>query len=125
MQIATMVAQVRFCLLSLIEIVTLTSLGNVGETCGGDGISGGLAMITLFADSTRFDGNGTEPVGPVVNPGILGFISVGCWTDAGNPRTLSVGENPTTQTIASCVQACQGYQYAGMEYGGECYCGNR
>jgi hypothetical protein len=98
--------------------------GNVGETCGGQGISGGLSMISLFADSTRFDGNTTEDVGPFVNPGALGFTSRGCWTDTGNPRSLPIRMNPTTQTIGMCLQACQGYQFAGMEYGGECYCGN-
>ena len=98
--------------------------GNVDETCGGQGISGGLSMISLFADSTRFDGNTTENVGPFVNPGVLGFTSQGCWTDNGNPRSLPVRMNPTNQTIGGCLQACQGYQLAGMEYGGECYCGN-
>jgi hypothetical protein len=98
--------------------------GNVGEICGGQDISGGLSMISLFADSTRFDGNTTENVGPYVNPGALGFSSQGCWTDTGNPRSLPIRMNPTNQTIDSCLQACQGYQYAGMEYGGECYCGN-
>lgn len=105
----------------------LTTSGNVGETCGGNGISGGLSMITLFGDSTRFNGNVTAAVGPYVNPGILGFISQGCWTDTANPRTLSVGKTGVlqSQNIASCLQACQGYLYAGSEYGGECYCDNR
>jgi hypothetical protein len=98
--------------------------GNVGETCGGQGINGGLSMISLFADSTRFDGNTTADVGPFVNPGALGFGSQGCWTDSGNPRTLPIRMNLVQQTIDMCLQACQGYQFAGMEYGGECYCGN-
>ena len=98
--------------------------GNQGENCGGNGINGGLSMISLFADSTRFSGNYTASVGPFVNPGVLGFTSLGCWTDPGNPRTLSIGMAPMNQIVRGCLQVCQGYQYAGVEYGGECYCGN-
>ncbi len=81
-------------------------------------------MITIFADSTRFDGNLAEATGPFVNPGTSGFTSVGCWADSGNPRTHSVGVNPITQTIASCLQTCQGYQYSDVECGGQCFCDN-
>jgi hypothetical protein len=93
--------------------------GNVAEICGGDGISGTLSMISLFADSTKFNGNPTPPAGPFVNPGAFGFDSVGCWTDPGSPRTLGINKNQANATVDNCLQACQGYAYAGVEYGDE------
>ena len=80
-------------------------------------------MISLFADSTRWDGNSTENVGPFVNPGLYGFTSQGCYTEATSGRALAVGKQTSSETVANCLSACIGYQYAGVEYGGECYCG--
>lgn len=96
--------------------------GNISQTCGGNGISEDGAFMSLFADKTRFDGNVTRDVGPFVNPGILGFTSQGCYTEASTGRALSQGVNPPTITVASCISACisGGYSYAGVEYGGEC-----
>ncbi|KAL2060445.1 hypothetical protein VTL71DRAFT_9476 [Oculimacula yallundae] len=62
---------------------------------------------------------------PSVNWSLLG-----CYTDDENPRTLanripvSGGEEATT--IEKCQTTCwsSGYKYAGVEFGGECYCGN-
>ena len=78
--------------------------------------------MSLFADKTRFDGDLTKDVGPFTNPGVLGFSSLGCYTEATTGRALPQGANPTQVTIAGCVGACKtgGYKMAGMEYGGEC-----
>ncbi len=96
--------------------------GNVSETCGGNGINQDGSYLSLFGDKTRFDGNVTKDVGPFVNPGVLGFIGLGCYTEATTGRALANGANPTNVTIAGCIAACQtgGYSKAGMEYGGEC-----
>lgn len=55
---------------------------------------------------------------------------VGCYTDSVGLRTLT--SNPGTPggtaalTVELCTAACQasGFVFAGMEYAGECYCGN-
>ena len=99
--------------------------GNPTETCGGDGVDRNGAYISLFGDSTRWDGNTTKAAGPYTNPGVFGYSSIGCWTDNANNRTLSIGKTANANsTIASCLTACQGYQFAGVEFGGECYCDN-
>ncbi|OCK77835.1 copper radical oxidase [Lepidopterella palustris CBS 459.81] len=56
----------------------------------------------------------------------VGWKSLGCYTDSVNGRTLTVPEYPGTMTIELCTSTCKtaGYIYAGVEYGGECYCGN-
>lgn len=97
--------------------------GNVNEICGGNGINGGGSFISLFGDITRWDGNRTNAPGPYVNPGTLGYSSIGCYTEGTSNRALSVQPN-ANNTVASCLTACKGYLYSGIEYGGECFCGN-
>jgi hypothetical protein len=97
--------------------------GNVNEICGGNGVNGGSAFISVFGDITRWDGNRTNAPGPYVNPGTVGYSSIGCYTEGTNTRALSVQPN-ANNTVASCLKACQGYLYSGVEYGGECFCGN-
>ncbi|KIW65578.1 hypothetical protein PV04_07824 [Phialophora macrospora] len=97
--------------------------GNVNEVCGGNGIDGTGSYISLFGDTTRWNGNSTDAPGPYVNPGTLGFSSVGCYTEGTNSRALNV-QPQSNNTVAGCLQACQGYLYSGVEYGGQCFCGN-
>lgn len=92
--------------------------GDVTQTCGGNGIDRAGTYISLFGDISRWDGSTTNTPGPYVNPGVNGFTSIGCWTDAANNRSLSVTKNDN-DTVASCLQACKGYTYAGVEWGGE------
>ncbi|KAK5197016.1 hypothetical protein LTR92_002954 [Exophiala xenobiotica] len=97
--------------------------GNNNEVCGGDGTDGDGSFISLFGDITRWNGNTTDTPGPYVNPGVLGFNSLGCYTEGSQTRALNVQPN-SNNTVAGCIQACQGYLYAGVEYGGQCFCGN-
>lgn len=65
--------------------------------------------------------------GPVVNPGFDNWKSLGCYTDSISERTLEFPANVDgINSVSRCASACQqaGYTYAGMEYAGECYCGN-
>ncbi|EXJ87033.1 hypothetical protein A1O3_03990 [Capronia epimyces CBS 606.96] len=97
--------------------------GNINEICGGNGITGTGSFISLFGDITRWNGNTTDTPGPYVNPGTQGFHSLGCYTEGSQSRALSVPVN-ANNTVAGCLQACQGYLYSGVEYGGQCFCGN-
>ncbi|TVY38355.1 WSC domain-containing protein [Lachnellula occidentalis] len=104
--------------------------GDINQICGGNGIGSGAggSYISLFADARGFSGNvtTTPPSGPSVNPGVGGYTSIGCYTEGTNGRALSQQLNPTSKTVANCVSACSAgnYKFAGMEYGGECWCGN-
>lgn len=105
--------------------------GDVNQICGGNGVGDavGGTYMSLFADSLQWDGNYTRPpiTGPSVNPGVSGFVSLGCYTEGSNSRALPNGLNTEKKTVAACVDACKGatYSHAGLEYGGECYCGNQ
>ena len=98
--------------------------GSVNQICGGNGVGSdaGGSYISLFADSSRFNGNVSSitPTGPFTNPGVNGYNYVGCYTEATNARALTYGATVTIQTVASCVNACgaKNYLMAGVEYGG-------
>ncbi|KAL3608668.1 hypothetical protein FPOAC2_03674 [Fusarium poae] len=116
--------------------------GSLNQYCGGNGIDGSGAYISLFADTLQWhgslsggssssgdsSGNGgsSTPQGPSVNPGVDGYTSIGCYTEATSGRALPNGRGVDSPTVAECVDACSSgnFVYAGVEYGGECYCGN-
>lgn len=111
--------------------------GDLNQICGGNGqgTAAGGSYISLFADMTRWDGNTTSPdpgdggggttpppsTGPVTNPGVAGYASLGCYTEATTGRALPVGKNLDGTTVAKCVAACSadGYTHAGLEYASE------
>lgn len=57
-----------------------------------------------------------------------GWSYLSCYTDNVGGRTLSAATyNGNAMTGQSCISFCanKGYQYAGTEYSGECYCGSQ
>ncbi|XP_063002696.1 sialate:O-sulfotransferase 1 [Elgaria multicarinata webbii] len=54
---------------------------------------------------------------------------VGCFSDDSRERTLkgAVFYDLRKMTVSHCQEACaeRAYSYAGLEYGAECYCGNK
>ncbi|KAF9875011.1 WSC domain-containing protein [Colletotrichum karsti] len=112
--------------------------GDLNQICGGNGfgeLEGG-AFFSLFADSLQWDGNTTtptpgepgtpNPTGPEVNPGVGQYVSEGCYTEATDTRALPNLVDLEDKTVANCIAACSGRKntYAGLEYGGECWCGD-
>ncbi|KAH7305991.1 hypothetical protein B0I35DRAFT_483733 [Stachybotrys elegans] len=120
--------------------------GDINQVCGGDGeneLHGGT-FISLFADTTRWDGNFTRPddggnagggggggggggaAPAVVNPGTNGYVHIGCYTEVPG-RALPTGATVPSRNVASCIAACKSrsLKFAGVEYGGECWCGNQ
>ncbi|KAM0240024.1 hypothetical protein ACHAPO_003004 [Fusarium lateritium] len=120
--------------------------GSLNQYCGGNGIDGSGVYISLFADALQWDGSlsggsssgssggsgssgsggSSTPQGPSVNPGVDGYTSIGCYTEATSGRALPNGRGVDSPTVAECVDACSSgnFVYAGVEYGGECYCAN-
>ncbi|KAH7886764.1 copper radical oxidase-like protein [Phlebopus sp. FC_14] len=58
------------------------------------------------------------------------WMAFGCWTDNVGSRTLASAfySDATAMTVESCIGFCStrtnSFIYAGVEYAGECYCGN-
>ncbi|MCJ1314408.1 hypothetical protein MMC25_008090 [Agyrium rufum] len=92
--------------------------GNATEPCGGPN------RLTVFNHSTI-----SAPPPPSHDPGPPGWSFLGCYVD-GTARTLTtpmaVTGGGSAMTVALCTSACSNgkYSYAGLEYAGECYCGN-
>ncbi|KAF3044856.1 hypothetical protein E8E11_005397 [Didymella keratinophila] len=54
------------------------------------------------------------------------FHYQGCFTEPAGARALSPAElKNDDMTIENCATFCNPYQFFGLEYGRECYCGNR
>ncbi|KAI9892350.1 MAG: hypothetical protein M1814_001551 [Vezdaea aestivalis] len=66
-----------------------------------------------------------SPTGPVINPGNVNFAYQSCLLEPDTGRAL--GKNVVSNnsmTVQICLDTCPQYQYAGLEYGRECWCGN-
>ncbi|KAF3090160.1 hypothetical protein TWF102_009377 [Orbilia oligospora] len=62
---------------------------------------------------------------PTINPSTDGFNYYGCYSDDVNTRVLSNQYVDTNgMTIAACMARAAGYNFAGVEYGQECWYGN-
>ncbi|KID80411.1 uncharacterized protein G6M90_00g009650 [Metarhizium brunneum] len=104
-------------------------MGALKQICGGNGNNNDGTYMSTFGDTLKWDGNTTQPPsasGPVVNPGVSGYTSIGCYTEATDGRALTNGVGTEKKTVKDCVDGCKAvnYIYAGVEYGGECWCGN-
>ncbi|KAJ3072470.1 hypothetical protein HDU98_003546 [Podochytrium sp. JEL0797] len=60
------------------------------------------------------------------NPTVPNWSYLGCFTDSLSVRTVAIQQwNLPSLTVEICLAACisGGFQYGGVEYGSECYCG--
>ncbi|KAK4168541.1 putative copper radical oxidase [Cladorrhinum sp. PSN259] len=97
------------------SVCNMACSGNSTQPCGAG------SRLSLF--------HTTEDLGPKANPGVNGFVHMGCYSEGTTGRTLTygVGTIPGAEmTVAKCTSACLAANYilAGVEYGGECFCGN-
>lgn len=110
--------------------------GDIDQWCGGNGVADlqGKAHISLWATNVTVppETDPDPPVnpdppagGPVVNPGLNGYTSIGCYNEIAG-RALPNSIKTTERTVAACINACAplGYKYVGLQYGGECWCAN-
>ncbi|AEO53498.1 glyoxal oxidase like protein [Thermothelomyces thermophilus ATCC 42464] len=88
--------------------------GAPSEPCGAG------SRLSLFHSSAV--------TGPAANPGVNDFTHLGCYAEGktGRALTYNPGLPGADMTVAKCTAACRAANYilAGVEYGGECYCGN-
>jgi WSC domain len=63
---------------------------------------------------------------PAIKAKIGSYSYYGCQTEGTNIRALTgaVYYSYTAMTLEMCATDCAGFTYWGVEYGGECYCGN-
>ncbi len=89
-------------------------------TCSADSaiICGGPNANSVYAIGT------VAVVAPVIAP--AGISSLGCWADSASPRAFIQNIAGVTYTITTCAAAAKsaGYQYMGLQNGGECWASN-
>ncbi|TQV94241.1 WSCdomain-containing protein [Cordyceps javanica] len=98
-------------------------VGECSDACAGDGTEacGGRLRLTLYKTN--------KLEAPEVSPGAGDWESMGCYTEGIGGRALEsqVFSIPTENMTAQlCMNACEdrGFALSGVEYAGECYCGN-
>ncbi|EFE38775.1 hypothetical protein TRV_06551 [Trichophyton verrucosum HKI 0517] len=85
--------------------------------------SGGAVISDSFKNTADL-GSTCAPFGST-DPTMPDYTFDGCYTDTPESRALTsaafVNQN---MTVAACSSLCKGYQFFGLEYGTECYCGD-
>ena len=88
---------------------------------------------TTSSSSTSSRSSSTTPslptstqTAPTIKSTIGAYSYYGCQTEGTNVRALSGASfyNYPSMTLEQCASNCSGFKYWGVEYGGECYCGN-
>ncbi|KAI5784974.1 WSC domain-containing protein [Peziza echinospora] len=112
--------------------------GDGTQICGGNGYFGGGSYISLFVDSERSNGSVSttaaiptststktvETMSPTINPGNPQFGYAGCFAEpTSGGRALPTLWSSDNMTVNACLERCAGLNYAGLEYGRECWCG--
>ncbi|WVF71754.1 hypothetical protein IAT40_006562 [Kwoniella sp. CBS 6097] len=99
---------------------------NVKCTGASDLKCGGPRALNLFVNQAGASGlSGDYASKPVNLPS--GWSSVSCVKEGTSGRALaSARTSSSSMTPETCINYCagQGWQYAGVEYGSECYCGD-
>ena len=86
---------------------------NKTQACGGD------SFVSIYQDPT---------FKPIEDTSIADYKPLGCYSEGPNGRTLNWQEtdiDTENLDVDMCLAACRddGYPFAGVEFGKECYCG--
>jgi hypothetical protein len=83
--------------------------------------------LSLFLSSTSTSSASATYTGPpITSQGKLNFTHYSCISEPSSSHLLAsqAQKNGTYVTIEKCLSNCWVYQYAGVEYGREFWCGN-
>ena len=109
------------------------TLDMIPEYCGGPNrlnaysYTASSNATSSSSPSTTGPTASSTPTGPVTVKNGTNFAYLGCYTDNVAGRALTGLQNPINaaqNSVENCATACNQYQYFGVEYSGECYCGN-
>lgn len=107
------------------DFTTKTPSASCNVPCAGDNsqMCGGPWAVSVFQNGGGSSGATTTLSPP---PTQTGYVQVGCYRDS-DTRLLQSGQGADNsgRTQQSCFDQCssQGYCYAGLENGNECWCG--
>ncbi|KAL8689037.1 MAG: hypothetical protein Q9218_005195 [Villophora microphyllina] len=97
--------------------------GNSTQTCGGNGYFHDHSYMSLFSNGKALPPLPNVPTSVMPSYGAYNYS--GCYTEGTGGRALSDKQTASTDmTVAYCGDFCAGYNFFGIEYSSECYCGN-
>ncbi|KAK0718950.1 WSC domain-containing protein [Apiosordaria backusii] len=86
--------------------------GNYSQVCGD------ANRLNVFSNAQCLQ----EPESPL---SVGGFNYQACWTDQVGARSLAdVVERSDNMTVEACAAICEDFNFFGVEFGRECFCGN-
>jgi len=109
-----------YCGTILEDIATQVPQAECSIRCGGEygAVCGDVDRLNVFVSSDCKED-------PANVDSVAGFTYKSCHVDNAAGRVLTAKENRSdTMTVETCAAFCQGFQYFGVEYGRECYCGD-
>ncbi|KAJ4332879.1 hypothetical protein N0V95_009549 [Ascochyta clinopodiicola] len=96
--------------------------GDDNHTCGGNGVAQNLAMIDVFADSSKWDGVLQGPDLAITQTSGA-YSYAGCYAESGGKTFNTKTTGSALNTVDNCRTFCGTSQLFGLQYGAECYCG--
>ncbi|KAL8989440.1 MAG: hypothetical protein Q9177_001676 [Variospora cf. flavescens] len=97
--------------------------GNSSQTCGGNGYFHDHSHMSLFSNGKAQPPLPNVPASVQQSYGEYSYS--GCYTEGVGGRALANKQTASDEmTVASCGAFCSDYQYFGIEYRSECFCGN-
>ncbi|KAI4174701.1 MAG: hypothetical protein LQ343_002072 [Gyalolechia ehrenbergii] len=97
--------------------------GNDTQICGGNGYFHDHSFMSLFSNGKALPPLPNVP--PSIIPSYGAYNYSGCYTEGVGGRALGAKQTAyNDMTVAYCGDFCTGYQYFGIEYSSECFCGN-
>ncbi|KAH8672637.1 hypothetical protein BGZ60DRAFT_282514 [Tricladium varicosporioides] len=96
------------------------------STTSSSNLSSSSISSTLTTSTSTSTSSTPTPTAPAPKPYIGPFTYLGCRTEGTSSRALTgaASYDYKSMTLEMCASSCSGWKYFGVEYGGECYCGN-
>ncbi|KAL8920259.1 MAG: hypothetical protein Q9172_004572 [Xanthocarpia lactea] len=106
-----------------------TSQSLTRSASGSSSTSQVSTSTTSGSSSTRSTSSSASATatGPITVQSVPGYGYLGCYSEGTGGRALTDLQNPIPAnqvSVENCGIACAQYTYFGVEYSGECYCGN-
>lgn len=106
---------------SVASVASVASSSLVSSAVPSSASSSSVASTSTLSTSSA----APTATGPVVSNGNANFTYYSCVSEPSNGRLLDNQPlNSVNMTIELCLKTCYNYQWAGVEYGQECWCGN-
>lgn len=109
-----------------IEVSTVSTESSVSTSDKTTTVVVSSTTITTSTTTKVTSSASPTPTGPIVYEGNSNFTYYACVTEPSAGRLMDdqIFNDGVDMTIEACLRKCYMFDYAGVEYGRECWCGN-